>query len=556
MINSQTLPTTGGQVNVPGVPNITNNQVYPNGGQVQQPIPQNGGQVQQPIPQNGVTSIDPSRAYVNHILLPCAKAVVKWLPVLLTRGINITEKVVIENMFLPEFQNLAGPIRNLPASGIRAPKTKSRPLAPGVVLDGVPGYTKLYYPGVGKANQCWWRYTRGNNPGIQCVKPVGSRQFYCDPCYNAKKTAQKHYDNAFKMARGGPIRDYLFSLRGNTPPIASNVHQPAGKVVPPQPTNSGNINVVKYPGSTGVLYRSSEGVIYAVPPSGIIAIGIDRENKEGFWIISPVTPQYRGLVNQGVIVNDSLAKQYSVRGGLQATTLNKSGELITSTSTGANTAPIIPPTSTNSAPQGIPGTTNSAPQPTIPQGISGIANSVPQPTIPQGIPGNANSAQPTIPQGIPGNANSVPQPTIPRGIPGNVSVPQPTIPQGIPGITNSAQPTIPQGIQGNVSVPQPTIPQGIPGITNSAQPTIPQGIPGITNSAQPTIPQGIPGNVNVPQPTIPQGIPGITNSAQPTIPQGIPGINIAPITANAAPVPVGSSLPGARATPLAGLVGN
>ncbi|GAF70529.1 unnamed protein product, partial [marine sediment metagenome] len=131
-MNSQNIPSTGGLVNVPGVPGVNgvvNNQVYKNGPQGQQSVP--NGAVQ--ASQNGTYSVNPSRAYVNHVLMPCAKAVAKWVPILQRQGINITEQVVLEKIFLNEFQIAAEPIRSLPATGIRAPKTKSRSRVPGSV---------------------------------------------------------------------------------------------------------------------------------------------------------------------------------------------------------------------------------------------------------------------------------------------------------------------------------------------------------------------------------------------------------------------------------------
>ena len=551
--NPHGLPNTGSNVNIPGVPNVSPNLGYQNGMQGQQPASIGVAQ----SPQNGMGNPDPSLAFVNAILLPCARAVAKRLPGLQRGGINITEKVVLENIFLPEFQSLSGSIRSLPASGIRAPKTKSRPLAPGVVLNQVPGFTKLFYPVTGQETKCWWRYTRGNNPGIQCVKTVGAHEIYCDQCYNQKKTAQKHYDSARKMARGVPIRDYLFSLRGGAPPVASNPQRAASSSVP-QPSNSGNITVTQYPGPKGLLYRSPEGVIYAARAAGIMAIGIDRNNKENGWLILPITPEYQGLVNQGVKVDDSLARAYAIRGGLPATSLDKSRQLINNSPAVANSAPTIPQTTPNpvpvsgTIPQGIPGTLPQTFPQTQPQGIQGTAT---QPAVPNPVSGTIPGAtQPAVFGTIPGAT----QPAVFGAIPGAT---QPAVSQGIPAVSQGIPGTIPGTIP---DATQPAVSQGIPGtIPGVTQPAVSQGIPGTIPGAiqqtapQPTIPQGI--SETAPQPTIPQVIPGTTKQAapQPTIPEivsePVASQSIAPINADVSPVPSGSSLPGAQATPLVGL---
>ena len=494
MLKSQNIPTTGNPINIPGA---SNHQVYQNGIQNQQPI-SNGAALAIP------SGIDPVRAYVNHIMLPLARAVSKRVPILQAQGVNITEQVVLEQIFFVEFQSVAsvgaGVVNSLPATGIRAPpKTKSRSLVPGSVRIPIPGLSKLYFPPPGQENLCWWTYSRGDKEGTNCPKPVGRNGIFCEPCFSNKKTALKNYNNAVIMAHGKPVRDFLLSMVGSTSSsMRTNMRHVPAQVIPPKPEEKGEISVSKYPGDLGELYRSPEGLIYASASEGVTAIGFDGGN---IGIILPFKPENMGLINSGVHINDALAKQYAAQGGLRAAQLNSSGQLVTDTS--KVSIPIIPQTSNNNAvvaPQGVA---------TIPQNTA---------VAPQGIPGVA-----AMPQN---NTVVVPQNNTAVALQGIQGI------QGIPGIPGVA--TIPQ----NKTVAL----QGIQGI---------QGIPGVATIPQnkTVASQGIPGVATIPQSgaaVVPNGISGVVSVSQNDV--------IAPITANTPPVPVGSTLPGAQATPLVGLI--
>ena len=461
MMNNQNIPTTGNPVNIPGIPN---NQVYQNGIQNQQPV-SNG------IVQASSNGIDPARAYVNHVMVPLARAVAKHVPILLSQGVNITEQVVLERIFFAEFQSVAsagaGVLNSLPATGIRAPpKVKNRSRVPGLVRTTIPGFTKFCFPMPGQETMCWWTFFRGDKDKTNCPKPAGRNGIFCEACYK-KKTAIKNYAIGLAMARGKPLRDYLLALPGSSSSgVVTGMRPVSSQVIPPKPAESSEICVSQYPGDKGVLFRTPEGLIYATTSEGVTTIGFDGGNS---GIILPFRPENMGLINPDVHVNDSLAKQYAAHGGLQANQLNSAGQLATNTS------------------------------------VASI---------------------PTIPQ----TANNV---VVPRNV-----VP----PQGIPGIA-----TIPQN---NVVVP----PQGIPGIATIPQNSfvVPQNKIAVVPQAVATIPQN---NVAVvPQTVNPQGMPGVSTIPQNnmvTVPQV--GAVLAPISANTAPIPVGSALAGARATPLVGL---
>ena len=485
-MNNQIVPSTGNPINIPNAPIATNNHVYQNGVQGQQPIPI--GAVQ--VPPNGVNPASLNNVLLNLVLGPCARAVAKRLPILQSQGVNITEQVVLEKIFLAEFQIAVDSVRVLPATGIRAPQIKNRSRVPGSVRTVIPGYVKFYFPLAGQENSCWWTYSRGDKFMTNCIKPVGSNGIFCKHCYDNKKTAKKHYDNAAQSAGNMPIRDWLLSLRNRSPHAITNTRPAVNQIVPPKPANEGQISVDHYPGNEGILYRTAEGIIYAHRSNGITAIGFDISET---GTILPFSQGNRGLVYPNVQVDDSLAQQYSLQGGLRADILDASGNLAGGTSTAV--VPNIPLAQTNNAaviPQGIPGTNNAA-------------------VIPQGIPGTNNAA--VIPQNIP--------------VANNAAV----IPQGIPVANNAA--VIPQSIPvANTAV----IPQNIPVANNTS--VIPQNIPVANNVA--VIPQSIPVANNVA--VIPQGIPGASNVAP-----------IAPIAANTKPVPVASALPGALATPLVGI---
>lgn len=80
---------------------------------------------------------------------------------------------------------------------------------------------------------------------------------------------------------------------------------------------SQNIVVAKYPDDKGKLFRSAEGIIYASISRGVVALGCDIKNT-GY--ISPFdsTHSLPSREREGVLIDDSLAREYQSKGGLVA----------------------------------------------------------------------------------------------------------------------------------------------------------------------------------------------------------------------------------------------
>nr|QBK91255.1 MAG: hypothetical protein LCPAC202_02290 [Pithovirus LCPAC202] len=80
-----------------------------------------------------------------------------------------------------------------------------------------------------------------------------------------------------------------------------------------------NISVTHYPTEDGKLYRSDEGIIYAIFDNEITAIGCDIKQTGSIFPIN--LPALKSLVHQEASIDDSLAKYHAHEGGLKANKL-------------------------------------------------------------------------------------------------------------------------------------------------------------------------------------------------------------------------------------------
>nr|QBK91281.1 MAG: hypothetical protein LCPAC202_02550 [Pithovirus LCPAC202] len=86
------------------------------------------------------------------------------------------------------------------------------------------------------------------------------------------------------------------------------------------------ISVSHYPGDKGILYRDLYGIIYKTTGCGVIVLGCDAEN---IGVISPINSSRRALLDENVILDDSLARECKPTGGLFASCFQSVGNDVT-----------------------------------------------------------------------------------------------------------------------------------------------------------------------------------------------------------------------------------
>ncbi len=90
--------------------------------------------------------------------------------------------------------------------------------------------------------------------------------------------------------------------------------------------NEGQISVDRYPGNEGKLFRTLKGIIYTSSNEGVTALGHDIKN---IGIISPFhSINTRALIEEGVKIDDSLARKHRHTGGLSGHCFQKIGRNI------------------------------------------------------------------------------------------------------------------------------------------------------------------------------------------------------------------------------------